>query len=117
MSASPIFWLTMSSQSFKVTASEIHSTAVITSTQNQLSSQLADEVVILNLDSGIYYGLNEVGARIWELVQQPRSFAELHSILLEEYDVDSDACQQDLTNILLDLRSRNLVEVSDEASS
>lgn len=95
---------------------EFSPTAIVTSTQNQLSSELADEAVILNLDSGIYYGLNEVGARIWELVQQPRSFADLHSILLEEYDVDSDACQQDLTKILLELKSANLVEVSDEAS-
>jgi hypothetical protein len=107
----------MSSQLLKVPVSEIRSTTVITPTQNQVSSQLADEAVILNLDSGIYYGLNEVAARIWELVQQPHSFAELHSMLLEEYDVDSDACQQDLTKTLLDLRSKNLVEVSDEASS
>jgi Coenzyme PQQ synthesis protein D (PqqD) len=95
---------------------EFPPTAIITSTQNQLSSELAEEAVILNLDSGIYYGLNEVGARIWELVQQPRSFGELHSILLEEYDVPTEACKQDLTKILLDLKNASLVEVSHDAS-
>jgi hypothetical protein len=99
----------MSSQLLKIS-----STAIITSAQNQLSSELADEAVILNVDSGVYYGLNEVGARIWELVQKPCSFSELHRILIEEYDVPSDACKQDLTKILLDLERANLVEVSDE---
>ncbi len=94
----------------------ISSTAIITSTQNQLSSELANEAVILNLDSGIYYGLNEVGARIWELVQQPCSFGELHSVLTAEYDVSSDDCKQDLTKVLLDLERAKLVEVRDETS-
>lgn len=101
----------MSSQLLKFS-----STTIVTCTQNQLSSELSNEAVILNLDSGIYYGLNEVGARIWELVQQPCSFGELHGILLEEYDVPSDTCEQDLTKILLDLKHANLVEIRDEAS-
>ena len=93
---------------------EIFENAIISPTQSQISSELADEAVILNLDSGIYYGLNEGGARIWELIQQPRSFGELHEALLKEYDVPAEVCKQDLTKILLDLKSANLIEVSDE---
>ncbi len=93
---------------------EIFENATISPTQSQISSELADEAVILNLDSGIYYGLNEVGARIWELIQQPRSFGELHRVLLEEYDVPAEACKQDLTKILSELKNANLIEVSDE---
>ena len=93
---------------------EISENAIISPTQGQISSDLGGEAVILNLDSGIYYGLNEVGARIWELVQQPQSFSELLRILLEEYDVSLEACRQALTTMLLDLKTANLVEVSDE---
>ena len=93
---------------------EISENAIISPTQGQISSELGDEAVILNLDSGVYYGLNEVGARVWELIQQPRSFSELLSALLEEYDVSLEACRQDLTAILMDLKSANLVEVSNE---
>lgn len=93
---------------------EIFENATISPTQSQISSELADEAVILNLDSGIYYGLNEVGARIWELIQQPRSFGELHKVLLEEYDVPAEACRQDLIKALSELKSANLIEVSDE---
>ncbi len=66
--------------------------------------------------SGVYYGLNEVGARIWELVQQSRRFDELHGILLEEYDVPSEECKQDLTKIIMELKAARLVEVNDEAT-
>lgn len=94
---------------------EISENATISPTQDQISSELAGEAVILNLDSGIYYGLNEVGARIWELVQQPRRFDEIRDILLAEYDVEPEACSHELTKILLDLRNVRLVEVSNEA--
>ncbi len=92
---------------------EISENAIISPTQDQISSELADEAVILNLDSGIYYGLNEVGARVWELIQQPQSFSGLCSILLEEYDVSAEACKEDLKKILLDLKAASLIEVSD----
>ena len=87
---------------------EISENAIISPTQGQISSELGDEAVILNLDSGVYYGLNEVGARVWELIQQPQSFSGLCSILLEEYDVSAEACKEDLKKILLDLKAARL---------
>ena len=93
---------------------EISENTTISPTQGQISSELSGEAVILNLDSGIYYGLNEVGARVWELIQQPQSFRELLDALLEEYDVSIEGCKQDLTKILLDLKNAGLVEVSNE---
>lgn len=95
---------------------EISPSAVISSTQNQISSELAGEAVILNMTSGIYYGLNEVGARIWELVQEAKQFDELHSALMEEYDVSSEVCKRDLTTIILELKAACLVEVHDETA-
>ena len=93
---------------------EISENTTISPTQGQISSELSGEAIILNLDSGIYYGLNEVGARVWELIQQPQSFRELLDALLEEYDVSIEGCKQDLTKILLDLKNAGLVEVSNE---
>ncbi|NJM99253.1 MAG: PqqD family protein [Phormidesmis sp. RL_2_1] len=91
---------------------EISSSAVISATQAQISSELPGEAVILNLDAGIYYGLNEVGARIWELItQRSRSFADLHSSIMAEYEVSSEVCKQDLVEVLLALRDAGLVKV------
>ena len=93
---------------------EISENTTISPTQGQISSELSGEAIILNLDSGIYYGLNEVGARVWELIQQPRSFSELLDALIEEYDVSIEDCKQDLTKILIELREANLVEIDNE---
>ncbi|MGB3787636.1 MAG: PqqD family peptide modification chaperone [Phormidesmis sp.] len=84
---------------------------VISSTQNQISSELAGEAVILNLSSGVYYGLNAVGARVWEIIQQPKRFGEVLEILLEEYDVQPEACGEDLEKILRELMATDLVKI------
>lgn len=92
---------------------EISGQSTISPTPSHIASKLADEAVILNLDSGIYYGLNEVGAYIWDLIaQRPHRFDQLRSCLLETYDVSPQDCEQDLTAVLLELRAAGLIEVS-----
>ena len=49
---------------------------VVVAARQQISCDLADEVAILNLESGVYYGIDAVGALIWNLVQQPRTRSE-----------------------------------------
>lgn len=93
---------------------EISPQAIISPMPEQISSELDGEVVILNLSSGVYYGLNEVGNRIWELIQQPLSFEALHAVLVNEYDVSSDICKQELTKLLIELKNACLIEVKDE---
>ena len=52
--------------------------SIVVASQEQVSCDLAEEVAILDVTSGIYYGLNTVGARIWQLVQEPRMVSELY---------------------------------------
>lgn len=77
---------------------------------NQVSSNLGDEAVVLNFENGIYYGLNPVSARIMELLAEPRTVRSIHEVLLEEYDVESERCRQDLINLLEKLREHDLIE-------
>jgi hypothetical protein len=74
------------------------------------------EAVILHLEDGLYYGLNPVGARIWELVQAPVSVGEVQGALLDEYDVEPEVCRAELVALLAELAARGLVEIQDEAS-
>jgi hypothetical protein len=90
---------------------QISSSSVIASVKHQVSCDLAGEVVILNMQDGIYYGLNAVGARIWSLVGEPRSVGEIHATLLEEYDIDPHVCETQLMTLLADLAANGLVEV------
>ena len=78
-----------------------------------LSSGLGKEVVILDLKDGIYYELNEVGAHIWGLIQQPNSVQAILDSLLEEYDVSPEQCEADLLALAEDMIRRGLVEIKD----
>jgi hypothetical protein len=56
--------------------------AKIVASQEQVSCKLDREAAILNLRNGAYNGLDPVGARIWNLLQQPRTLDELRDILI-----------------------------------
>lgn len=87
-----------------------HSTVVAAA--HQISSDLAGETVILNLDSSIYYGLDSVGTRIWNLLQQPRTVGEIRDALVAEYDVEPERAERDLIALLQKLNEVGLVELS-----
>jgi hypothetical protein len=88
--------------------------SVAVASREQVSCDLSGESVILDLRAGIYYGLNEVGARIWSLIQDPRPLSEICGALLSEYDVDAARCESDLVAILRSLKAAGLVEIYDE---
>lgn len=74
-----------------------------------LSSEVRGEAVILNVQSGTYYGLDEVGTRIWQLVQQPISLGDVLTTLLSEYDVEAHRCERDLCRYIDDLADKGLI--------
>jgi hypothetical protein len=79
---------------------------------DQVSSELDGDAVILNLNSGVYFGLDPVGARVWELLQQPRTIDEIRGAMLHEFDVDPDQCHRDLVELLEQMRTKGLVNVA-----
>ena len=87
--------------------------AVIEAAKQQVSCGLSGEAVILSLQDGIYYGLNTVGARIWELLQEPRTVEELRSLIQQEFDVDPARCARDMEALLGELANHGLIEVRD----
>jgi hypothetical protein len=88
--------------------------SIVVATKDQVSADLSGEAAILNLKSGIYFGLNAVGASIWKLIQEPRSVKEINDTLVQEYDVDPDQCEKDLLALLGELLSKELIEVTNE---
>jgi hypothetical protein len=85
---------------------------VVVQAQDQVLAELDDEAVILNLKTGVYFGLNRVGASIWNLLKTPRSVAEIRDAMVAEYEVEPQAAEQDLLKLLKELLSRGLIEIS-----
>ncbi len=88
--------------------------SVVVVSPEQVSSKLGDEVVILNLRNGVYYGLDPIGTRIWELIQEPRSVRQVCQVLLEEYDVSFEQCAEDVLALMRDLQTQGLIETRDD---
>jgi hypothetical protein len=92
----------------------VHS--VVVATSDQVSCPLGEESAILNLKNTVYYGLDPVGARIWNLLQQPRTVGELRDALLAEYEVDPDRCEHDLVGLLEEMLNEGLIQVRSAAT-
>ena len=75
---------------------------------------LQNELVLLNLDTGVYCGLDPVGTRIWQLMQAhpTRSLQQIVDALVREYDVDKKRCVRDLLALVARLEEKKLIEIS-----
>jgi hypothetical protein len=93
-------------------STEIRKSSVVVAAKDHVSCDLVGEAVILHLKSGVYYGLNTVGARVWSLIQEPKTVDALLVTLLDEYDVDSGRCEFDLLALLSELKDNDLLEIA-----
>jgi hypothetical protein len=76
-----------------------------------LSTIFDAEVVLLNPANGVYYGLSDVGARVWTLVERSKSIERIRETILSEYDVDARRWASDLDRLIADLIDHGLVVV------
>lgn len=86
--------------------------ASVVVTTDQLSTRLGDEIVILGTRDSVYYGLSRVGARIWDLLQTPRTVDEIVALIVAEYEVSAAKAERDLHRLLAELQERGLVAIT-----
>jgi hypothetical protein len=77
--------------------------------------ELSGETVLLNLESGVYYGLDAVGTRVWQLLVQGCTIAAVCETMVEEYDVAPDVLRDDVVRLVGELRERGIVTRRDTA--
>jgi len=74
-----------------------------------ISQQVSGETVLLDLASEHYYGLDEVGTRIWQLIGESNDLDAIFHTLLAEYDVSAQRLLQDLDTLLTEIAGLGLV--------
>jgi hypothetical protein len=84
----------------------------ITISDEALSQEVNGETVILDLKSESYFGLDEVGTRIWQLLQENGDMQKTFDVMLDEFDVDAEQLEQDMNELLDKLRKAELVTVN-----
>lgn len=67
------------------------------------------ETVILDLESGTYFGLDEVGTRVWQLLQQGKTITETCEALSKEYDIDRATLVSDAHDLASELLEKKLI--------
>lgn len=77
-----------------------------------MARQVGDETVILDLASGTYFGLNPVGARMWQLIGDGNTLGNICESLLSEFDVERDELLGDVATLLGELRAQGLISVA-----
>lgn len=75
-----------------------------------VARRVGDETVLLDLKSGVYFGLDPVGARFWELVEEGHRLPELITALLDEYEVEEEVLDKDIRGLINELCARGLLE-------
>lgn len=75
-------------------------------------TDLDGEKVMMNLDKGQYFMMNEVGSRIWEIIEAPIQVKVIIEKLREEYEVDEQTCTDNVLEFLKSLNEADLINIS-----
>ena len=91
---------------------EITLTSTVTQSEDQVSTELDGETVLMSIEQGNYYGMDKRLSRIWALIETPITASSLCDRLADEYDVEREICEKDVLHVLNDLAKENLLKIS-----
>ena len=98
-------------------SSPITNHAIVKRAPDHVATDMAGETVVLDLKSGMYYGMEEVGALIWKTIAEPRTLLEIRDAVMEEYQVDAAGCDRDVMAFLTAMEAAGLVEIIRESAA
>jgi hypothetical protein len=82
---------------------------VIHRTASVLTAEVDKQIVMMDVESGRYLGLDDIGSVIWQRLETPRSFGELIDGLVADYDADRSVIADDVRKLLLDMAAHDVV--------
>jgi len=84
----------------------------VTFSETVFAQEVDGEMVLLDMESENYFGLDEVGTAIWQAMQEYGNLQEVFNTLLEQYDVEAEVLEHDLADFISKLVESGLVEVT-----
>jgi hypothetical protein len=78
-----------------------------------LTQEVSGEMILLDLSKEQYLGLNDVGTKVWQLLQEGKNLEMVFETLLEEYDIDAELLKSDLNQLISDMHEAEVVEVKE----
>ena len=94
-------------------SSQVGLGSIVVVVPDHVFADLGGEAVVLGVEKGMYYGLDGVGTRIWDLIKEPQAVSSIRDTILDEYEVDRETCERDLLEFLGQLADEGLIEARD----
>ena len=89
--------------------SEITLDSIVVRSGDVMASPVDNELVMMDLMRGMYYGLDATGADIWERLAQPVRVADLCAQLVQDYEVEQAVCEADVLAVLNEMAAEAMV--------
>ncbi len=90
---------------------EITPDTVLQRKPGMLFNEIDGEVVMLSIENSEYYGMDKVGSRIWELLENPMRFMELVAKLMEEFEVTEEQCHKETLEFVKKMTEKKLLNL------
>jgi len=91
---------------------EINTSMVISQLEGIDYADLDGDKVMMNLEKGQYFALNDVGSRIWDIIQKAITAKDIINTLLDEYEVDAATCEATVLSFLEKLNDAELISIN-----
>ena len=86
--------------------------SIVSKSTELLASELDGELVMMDVESGKYYGLNGMGSVIWNMIDDPKSVSEICLQLEKEYDVEKETCEQEVMAFLNSMDKEKMLVIA-----
>lgn len=93
------------------TTAQIGPETRVSKSDNFVESNVDDEAILMHLEEGSFSSVRSTGLRIWQLIDEPRSVAEICDALRREFDVGEIECREQTTEFLSHLCERGLIQI------
>ena len=89
----------------------IEISSVVRQSEQQVAAEVDGEVVMMSIESGNYYGLDEVGSRIWALLETPTTVTRVCDTLMDEFEVERTTLEGHVLQFLKQLAEQGLIRI------
>lgn len=93
------------------TTTPISLDTVVTQVAGLVSNKIDDEIVMMSVENEMYYGMDIVGSRVWELLAHPRSVANVCEALLTEFEIDQETCHREVLAFVEKLHEYQVIAI------
>ena len=94
-----------------ITSARLGLDTMVVRDEDVVAQRVRDETVMVSLKTNRFYALNAIGTEIWAMLERPMSMADLCADLREAFDVASETCIREVSDLIEDMRREELVRI------